>query len=97
MQDLGHTVVDARSATEAMAILQATRIDVLVTDLGLPDVSGEVFAAEARGLQADLRIVFATGSALAPQVIGDGISPVLLLKPYDGTGLASALAAAISV
>ena len=97
LQDLGHAVVDARSATEAMAILQATRFDVLVTDLGLPDVSGEVFAAEARGLQADLRIVFATGSALAPQVIGDGISPVLLLKPYDGTGLASALAAAISV
>lgn len=81
-----------------MAILQATRFDVLVTDLGLPDVSGEVFAAEARSLQADLRIVFATGSALAPRVIGDGdgTSPVLLLKPYDGAGLASALAAAIS-
>ncbi len=95
LQDLGHAVVDARNATEAMALLQATRFDVLVTDLGLPDVAGDVFAAQARSKQADLRIVFATGSALAPQVIADGMSPVLLLKPYDGAGLASALAAAI--
>ena len=94
LQDLGHAVVDARNAEEAMVVLQGTRIDVLVTDLGLPDTSGDVFAAEARAAQPDLRIVFATGSALAPHVIGDGITPVLLLKPYDGEGLASALAAA---
>jgi len=67
---------------------------VLITDLGLPGMSGDVFAAEARAVQADLRIVFATGSALAPQTVGDGSAPVLLLKPYDRAGLVAALAAA---
>ena len=94
LQDLGHSVIEARTAAEAMAVLKATPIDVLVTDLGLPDISGDVFAAEARMLQPDLRIVFATGSAIAPHVAGDGITPVLLLKPYDVHGLESALAAA---
>ena len=94
LQDLGHSVIEARTAAEAMRVLSATPIDVLVTDLGLPDISGDVFAAEARMLHPDLRIVFATGSALAPHVAGDGITPVLLLKPYDVHGLESALAAA---
>ena len=94
LQDLGHTVAGAGSAEEAMAMLRETRFDVLMTDLGLPGMSGDVFAAEARGLQADLRIVFASGSALAPHAVGDGIRPVLLLKPYDRAGLATALAAA---
>lgn len=94
LHDLGHTVVGAAHAEEALQMLRDARIDVLVTDLGLPGVSGEVFAAEARAMQPGLRIVFATGSALAPHVVGDGITPVLLLKPYDGHGLATALAAA---
>ena len=94
LQDLGHTVAGAGSAEEAMTMLRASRIDLLMTDLGLPGMSGDVFAAEARAIQPELRIVFATGGALAPHVIGDGITPVLLLKPYDRAGLAAALAAA---
>ena len=94
LQDLGHTVTGAGSAEEAMAMLREMRVDVLITDLGLPGMSGDVFAAGARAVQADLRIVFATGSALAPHVVGDGSTPVLLLKPYDRAGLVAALAAA---
>ena len=94
LQDLGHTVTDAGSGEAAMLLLRGSRIDVLMTDLGLPGMSGDVFAAEARAIQPELRIVFATGSALAPHVAGDGITPVLLLKPYDRAGLAAALVAA---
>jgi PAS domain S-box-containing protein len=94
LQELGHTVAGAGSGEEAMTLLRASRIDVLMTDLGLPGMSGDVFAAEARAIQPELRIVFATGSALAPHVTGDGITPVLLLKPYDRAGLVAALAAA---
>ena len=97
LQDLGHTVTDAGSGEAAMLLLRGSRIDVLMTDLGLPGMSGDVFAAEARAIQPELRIVFATGSALAPHVAGDGISPVLLLKPYDRAGLAAALAAVLAV
>lgn len=75
-------------------MLRAMRIDVLMTDLGLPGMSGDVFAAEARAIQAELRIVFATGGELAPRVVGGGVTPVLLLKSYDRAALAAALAAA---
>ncbi len=94
LQDLGRTVAGAGSAEDAMAMLREMRVGVLITDLGLPGVSGDVFAAEARAIQSGLRIVFATSSALAPQIVGDGSTPVLLLKPHDRDGLVAALAAA---
>ena len=74
--------------------MNATPIDVLVTNIELADIAGDVLAAEARSVRPDLRIVFATGSSLAPHVVGDGMTPVLLLKPCDAVGLAAALAAA---
>ena len=94
LQDLGHSVTGAASAEDAMALMHHTRMDVLVTDLGLPGMPGDVFAAQAQAMQPHLRTVFATGSAPAPPAGHAGMTPVLLLKPYDRAGLAAALAAA---
>ncbi|MBC7954290.1 MAG: response regulator [Cytophagales bacterium] len=90
---LGHTVTQASNAEQAMALLAQAEVDVLVTDIGLPDVSGEVFAAEARLLQPTLRIVFATGNEHIHAGGDDG--PVLLRKPYDAVAIAAALNAAV--
>ena len=93
MRERGHTVSVAGNAESAMAILRQSPIDVLVTDVGLPGVSGDVFAAEARAVQPSLRIVFATGLDRIPDS-GEDIGPVLLRKPYDADALETALKAA---
>jgi CheY-like chemotaxis protein len=90
-RDLGHTVVDVGNAEEAMSVLLRNRIDMLIVDMGLPGMSGEVFAAQARGLQPSVRIIFATGSG-APGARDDGTTTVILRKPFDGAALAKALA-----
>ena len=72
MRDLGHSVLEAASAEQAADILRGTEVDVLVTDVGLPGVSGEVFAAEARLLRPSIRIVFATGLGHIPDSGNDG-------------------------
>ncbi len=92
LQGFGHVVVEAGSAEEADAALQTMPVDVLMTDLGLPGVSGGAFAARARELRPGVGVIFATGSDLAPEVDGD--APLLLRKPYDAEALKAALAAA---
>lgn len=89
LRELGHEVIEAPSAEAAMSVIAARPLDVLVTDVALPGVSGDVFAAEARVLQPSLRIVFATGTDHIPDVGGD--NPILLRKPYDLRAMAAAV------
>ena len=91
MRDLGHTVVQSRSAEDAMNLLQQISFDVLVADVGLPGISGDVLAVEARGLQPNLRIVFATGKDTIRSGCEVGFGPVVLRKPYDSAAIAAAL------
>ena len=90
LRELGHEVIEARSAEAAMSVIDARALDVLVTDVALPGVSGDVFAAEARALQPSLRVVFATGTDRIPDVEGD--NPILLRKPFDLRAMAAAVA-----
>ena len=90
--DLGHDVVQANSARAAVRMLLQHEFDVLVTDIGLPDVSGDVFAAEARSIRPGLGIVFATGGNVVRDVDQGDASPVLLRKPYTSEALAAAIA-----
>lgn len=94
--DLGHAVIEAGSAEEAMAALQTAPIDVLITDLGLPGVSGAEFAQTARQARPNLGIVFATGDDHAPR-LDIGEAAYLLRKPYDSLALDAALRAVRSV
>jgi DNA-binding response OmpR family regulator len=90
----GHAVLEAESAEAALVVLAEHEIDVLITDIGLPGVSGDVFAAEARALRPTLRVIFATGleSIYAPKHPDGG--PVVLLKPYTWKQLEAAISSA---
>ena len=96
MRDLGHAVIEAESAETAMMMLCDSPVDVLVTDIGLPGTSGDVFAAEAQSVRPALRTVFATGMAHIPDVGRQGGGPVLLRKPYSLESLDAALRASMS-
>ncbi|WP_232468204.1 response regulator [Bordetella genomosp. 13] len=85
LDGLGHSVTQAANADEALAALRMRRPQVLITDVGLPGVSGVDLAAQARRIQPDLHLVFASGMDVLPtgkdrDVLADAIH---LLKPYD--------------
>jgi PAS domain S-box-containing protein len=88
----GHVVVEASDAPSALKALGACQADILLTDVGLPNVSGIYLAREARARQPELRIILATGDETAR---GDAkaLGGVLLLKPYQPEDLARAVAA----
>jgi CheY-like chemotaxis protein len=95
LEHLGHKVVKAANAGDALAALRVSSFDVLLTDLGLPGISGAELAARARGLYPDLRIVFATGRDEIEDWVEEALGPppVLMRKPYDMPTLARAMAA----
>nr|WP_154368283.1 PAS domain S-box protein [Duganella alba] len=85
---LGHTVFPAGDAATALALLQQHAVDIMLTDISLPDMSGEVLAAQARAAQPALRIIYASGQhPSAPLERAQ-----FLLKPYSLDKLISALA-----
>ncbi len=91
LRDLNYEVVEAASGEEALAVLDSTRADVLITDINLPGMSGHDLARAARRVSPDIRVIFASGDvSKAP----DMSNPAYLLrKPYDVRDLAVAMAA----
>ena len=61
----GYEVLEAASAEAGMDLLTdpANHVDVLVTDVVMPGMDGPTFAAEARRMRPDLRVVFVSGYA----------------------------------
>ena len=85
---LGYAVEQAVDGPGALSILEGTgRVDILFTDLGLPGMSGQVLAAQARALRPELRIVFATGEVASEDADG----AAWLTKPYNAAALAKVI------
>jgi len=59
----GYTVLPARNAGEAMLIVEqeGDRIDLLLTDIVMPHLSGSELASRLREQRPDLRVLFITG------------------------------------
>lgn len=96
MTGLGHVVSEAAEAGAALTILKKGAIDVLVTDLGLPGMSGSRLAAEALRLNPGLKVIFATGADDGARKDREPAADaaIMLRKPYDILALDAALRAA---
>ncbi|WP_414472512.1 PAS domain-containing protein [Microvirga sp. M2] len=92
---LGHEVLLARDAASALKTLETRSVDLLVADVGLPDLSGTELAQRASDARPGLGLVFATGDEAMPAEPGSARA-VLLVKPYTEQDLAQALTAAMS-
>jgi signal transduction histidine kinase/ActR/RegA family two-component response regulator len=81
---LGYHFVEAPDGDRALAILRSgQKVDLLVTDVGLPGINGRQLSEMARQLRPGLGILFVTGYAAAASIQGglnDGTD--LLCKPF---------------
>ena len=89
LRDLGHDVIEAGTAAQAISAAQAASIDILLTDIGLPDMQGGDLAVAVREIRPGIGIVFATGETSIPQ--GADPTAVLLVKPYTERSLKLAI------
>jgi signal transduction histidine kinase/DNA-binding response OmpR family regulator/CHASE3 domain sensor protein len=91
LAETGYTVREAATGTEALALL-ADGIDVLVADLGLPDMDGMDLAHRALRQQPALAVVIASGRS--PEFAQHDQRLLYLTKPYSGARLREAIVAA---
>jgi PAS domain S-box-containing protein len=85
LRELGYQAIEAGGGPEGLAILQGPgRIDLLVTDIGLPGLNGRQVADGARMVRPDLKVLFMTGyaenAALASGFEEPGMA--LITKPF---------------
>ncbi len=93
LEELGHTVVQASSAHEALAMIQAGRqIDLVLTDHAMPEMTGVQLVRRLRQLRPDLRLVLATGYADLPANVTADLGVPRLAKPFDQEELSRAVA-----
>ncbi|MCF4996405.1 PAS domain S-box protein [Pseudomonas syringae] len=64
LKNLGYQAYEAQDATHALPLLEsALRVDLLVTDVGLPGMNGRQLAEIARQHRPGLKVLFMTGYA----------------------------------
>ena len=91
----GHKVLQAFDAPSALAALAAHPVDVLVTDVGLPKVSGIELAREALVKKPQLAVIFATGDPGGAGRSGVDAAAVLV-KPFSPEDLELAVTNALA-
>jgi FixJ family two-component response regulator len=99
LADMGHRAFACGDADGAMRLAaEHGPIDVLVVDLGLPGVSGDVLAARLLTVNDGLAVVIASGRSGLPAGADEAVArrAVILGKPYDDAGLARAIAEAVA-
>ena len=93
IEELGHTAVEAMTAAQAMSLFRTrTDIDLLVTDIGLPDLSGEALAEQCRSIRPTLPVIFATGHSAPGAAEATAAAPTTRLpKPFQMDELQAAI------
>jgi signal transduction histidine kinase len=85
LSELGYAFVEAGDADSAVPILDSDqRIDLLISDVGLPGMNGRQLAEIGRQYRPDLKVLFITGYAEHAAVRGGFLDPgmQMITKPF---------------
>jgi PAS domain S-box-containing protein len=91
LEDLGHRVISATSGSQALTLFdQGEVIDLMITDMAMPHMSGAQLAHAVRVLKPDLPIILATG--YAERLEGFAAQLPRLPKPFTQMNLVAIIA-----
>jgi CheY-like chemotaxis protein len=97
LQDAGYSVLEASDGTAGLQALQSDqRIDLLLSDIKLPDIDGYQVAEAGRALRPGLKVVLMTGYAPSPLPLAlQSVVYRVLQKPFSLEALPEVVAAAL--
>jgi PAS domain S-box-containing protein len=98
LEELGYRAIEASDGSSALKLLESNiRVDLLVTDVGLPGLNGRQLVDAAREHRPRLKVLFMTGyaenGALASGFLGPDME--LITKPFAIEALATRIQAMI--
>ncbi len=99
LRSLGYVVLDASRPSEAIALARehAGPIDVMVTDVAMPEMSGMDAARAFRLVRPAAAVLFVSGYTRSAVHADDGAPWLYLSKPFSKAELAAALHEALSL
>ncbi len=85
LEELDYQVLQAENGTDAMAIINSDQhLDLLMSDIGLPGMSGQQLMAAAREVRPDLPVLFASGYAAQDYAnSASGAKVATITKPFS--------------
>ena len=92
--DEGCSVVEAASAKDALEMLEKTEVDLMLTDVVMPETSGIELANQVRRKLPKLPIVLVSG--YSDELVGTGTDYPFLTKPFTAAELKSRLSSALA-
>lgn len=98
----GYQVIDVDDGFNALPIIEKQEVDLVITDILMPEIEGNELASKAKGLKPNLKIIGMTGGG----GIGDAsrvesmcvkmLFEVILKKPFLSEDLLAAISKALS-
>jgi len=92
LNDLGYRALEAADGPASLQVLRSPeRIDLLITDVGLPGMNGRQVADAAREHRPDLKVLFITGYAESAAMANGFLAPgmEMVTKPFAIDALAT--------
>lgn len=98
LRDMGFNVLQALNTSNALDLVgDGKQVDLLLTDVVMPTMSGPELAREIQGCRDNLAVVFMSGYADDADVGGRGLYPtVILRKPFTDDELREAIRAQLT-
>jgi hypothetical protein len=91
LEDLGHRVISAVSGAQALKVFDSEQaIDLVITDMAMPQMDGAHLAQAIRSIKPDLPIILATG--YAERLEGFATRLPRLSKPFTQLNLVEIIA-----
>src|SRR5467141_5455561 len=95
----GYQTLEAVDGPSGLRVLRTNaRIDLLVTDVGLPGMNGRQLADQARETRPGLKVLFITGYAESVAISEGFLQPgmEMITKPFDLDNLSQRIRAMVS-
>jgi PAS domain S-box-containing protein len=99
LAEQGYRTLEAVDGPSGLKILRTSeRVDLLVTDVGLPGMNGRQLADQAREVRPGLKILFVTGYAESVAISDGFLQPgmEMITKPFDLDHLSRRIRAMVS-
>ena len=83
LENAGYEVVTAGSGTEALPLLKASRFDLLLSDIVMPEMDGIELAQHCAEISPETKVIFITGfAAVTLKTNAETAQARVLSKPF---------------
>ena len=97
----GYTVVEAEDGEKALRIIKKEHVDLVITDILMPEVEGNELVFEIKKLRPELKVIGMTGggrigTADTVEMMCAAEFEIILHKPFTGGDLMAQVVKALS-